>query len=244
MGGLFSYVGELPLDTQAMELYRYRRLRKPEHGLINIRLLKLFRGAFDDDLYVAVDEHSLELSGTSHNQEPKINVVRFALSYTWGDLHDCSRVIVRSAQTSDSASRHAPDESYIPVTKNLTEALRYIRCDYDERFLWVDAICIDQSDDDEALRERAWQVQAMHHIYAQATGVIIWLGTEADDSTYALESLHKLGSSILVDWTTSEIYTLEGKPSEPMEVWYDQQRSSRDRKAVADLLERPWFGRV
>lgn len=244
MGELYPYAGELLLDTQAMELYRYRRLREPEDGSVNIRLLKLFRGAFDDAIYVAIDEHSLELSGTSQNQEPKISVVWFALSYTWGDLQDCSRVVVRSARTSDGPTQHAAHESYITVTKNLTEALRHLRCDYDERFLWVDAICIDQSDDDEALRERARQVQAMHHIYAQATGVIIWLGTEADDSTYALESLHKLGSSILVDWTTSEIYTLEGKPSESMEVWYDQQRSSRDRKAVADLLERPWFGRV
>lgn len=244
MGELYPYVDELLLDTQAMELYQYRRLKEPEDGSVNIRLLKLFRGAFDDDIYVAVDEHSLELSGTSQNQQPKINVVWFALSYTWGDLQDCSKVTVRSVRTSDGVARHAPDESYIPVTKNLIEALRHVRCDYDERFLWVDAICIDQSDDDEALRERAWQVQAMHHIYAQATGVIIWLGTEADDSTYALESLHKLGSSISVDWTTSEIYTLEGKPSESMEIWYDQQRSSRDRKAVADLLERPWFGRV
>lgn len=241
---LYLYVGELLLDTQAMELYRYRRLKEPEDGVVNFRLLKLFRGAFDDDIYVAIDERSLELSGASPSQESKINGVWFALSYTWGDLRDFSKVIVRSACTSSGAAQHAADESYIPVTKNLTEALRHVRCDYDERFLWVDAICIDQSDDDEALRERAWQVQAMHYLYAQATGVIIWLGTEADDSTYALESLHRLGSSILVDWKTSEIYTLEGKPSKSMEVWYDQQRSLRDRKAVADLLERPWFGRV
>ena len=227
-----------------MELYRYRRLKEPEDGLVNFRLLKLFRGAFDDDVYVAVDELSLKLPVTSQDQEPENDLKWFALSYTWGDLQHRSRVIVRSARISDDAAGPAADERYIPVTKNLTEALRHIRCDYDERFLWVDAICIDQSDDDEALRERAWQVRSMHHIYAQATGVIIWLGAEADDSTYALESLHKLGSSFYVDWMTSEVHTREGKPSESMEIWHDRQRSSRDRKALANLLERPWFDRV
>ena len=229
---------------QAMELYRYTRLKEPGEGLVNFRLLTLFRGAFDDDIYVGVDERSLKLPGTPQSQEPDIDVKWFALSYTWGDLQDRSKVIVRSAGTSIDADGPVAGKSYISATKNLTEALRHIRCDNAERFLWVDAICIDQGDDSEALRERAWQVQSMHHIYAQATGVIIWLGGEADDSTYALESLHKLGSSIQVDWKTSEIYTQDGKPSEPMENWYDQRRSSRDRKAVINLLERPWFDRV
>ena len=113
----------------------------------------------------------------------------------------------------------AADESYIPVIENSAKALRSIRCDRAERFLWINAISIDRSDDEEALRERARQVQPIYHIYAQATGDIIWLGAEADDSTYALDSLHRLGSSMHVDRTTSEIFTQRGKPTESMEAW-------------------------
>ena len=233
------------MSAQTGEPYRYKRLKEPREGVLDIRLLTLFRGASNDNIYVAINVHSLNLPGTSQIQEPEIDVKWFALSYTWGDPQDPSKVFVLSGTTSDNAARPIQEESYISITKNLSEALRHVRCDYEERFLWVDAICIDQGDEEEALRERAWQVQSMHRIYAEATGVIIWLGAEAEDSTYALGSLHKLGSSIhTVDWTTFDIYTWEGKPSESMEYWYDQQRSSRDHKAVAKLLERPWFDRV
>ncbi len=225
-----------------MEPYPYERLKEPEEGLANFRFLTLLRGAFDDDIHVAVNVRTLKLRGTSPNHE--LDLKWFALSYTWGDLQDRSKVTVLPTGTSDDGAKPAAAGSYISVTKNLTEALRHMRCDYEERFLWADAICIDQGDDEEALRERAWHVQFMHHIYAQATGVIIWLGAEADDSTYALESLHKLASSFHVNWTTFEIYTLEGEPSESMKYWYDERRSSRDRTAVANLLERPWFDRV
>ncbi len=223
-----------------MEPYRYKRLKEPEQGLANFRLLTLLRGAFDDDIHVAVNVHLLP--GSLPNYE--LDVKWYALSYTWGDLQDRSKVTVLPSGASDDGAKPAATGSYISVTKNLTEALRHMRCDYEERLLWADAICIDQGDDDEALRERAWHVQFMHHIYAQATGVIIWLGAEADDSTYVLESLHKLASSFYVNWTTNEIYTLEGEPSESMKYWYDERRSSRDRTALIKLLERPWFDRV
>ena len=41
------------------------------------------------------------------------------------------------------------------------------------KILWADAACINQSDD----QERGHQVKQMGSIYATATKVLIWLGT-------------------------------------------------------------------
>jgi len=41
--------------------------------------------------------------------------------------------------------------------------------------IWVDALCIDQNN----LEEKAYQIELMHKIYAQAQHVVIWLGPES-----------------------------------------------------------------
>lgn len=61
--------------------------------------------------------------------------------------------------------------------------------------LWVDAVCINQCDDE----ERYQQVARMADIYSSAAKVVIWLGPEADNSTAAIESSKTLASKIHVD---------------------------------------------
>jgi hypothetical protein len=51
--------------------------------------------------------------------------------------------------------------------------------------LWVDAICIDQSN----IEERNHQVKLMDLIYKNAKIVFMWLGEEADGSDLAMEIL-------------------------------------------------------
>ena len=53
----------------------------------------------------------------------------------------------------------------------------------DDLSLWVDAICINQSD----LKERSSQVSMMGLIYQSASSCHVWLGTEADESNLAME---------------------------------------------------------
>jgi hypothetical protein len=50
--------------------------------------------------------------------------------------------------------------------------LRYLRKRNFERYLWIDAICINQADAD----EKGMQFTMMGSIYAQASRVLIWLG--------------------------------------------------------------------
>jgi hypothetical protein len=62
--------------------------------------------------------------------------------------------------------------------------------------LWIDALCINQSD----LKERAQQVQMMRLIYAQANRVVIWLGEHTDhlphDSIPAIRKLLELDTDV------------------------------------------------
>ncbi|KAF1982758.1 hypothetical protein K402DRAFT_295350, partial [Aulographum hederae CBS 113979] len=68
------------------------------------------------------------------------------------------------------------DGHHLQVTRNLAHALRRLRRPGVARTLWVDAICINQSDNEEKSR----QVGMMKNIYESASFVLIWLGPEPD----------------------------------------------------------------
>jgi hypothetical protein len=96
----------------------------------------------------------------------KDNPVYEALSYTWGSINGdaslCSTVNC--------------DGDQIKVTKNCEDALGRLRRDDGEPVLWVDAICIDQRNEE----EKAHQVAFMGSIYQHASRAIIWLGDASD----------------------------------------------------------------
>lgn len=82
-----------------------------------------------------------------------------ALSYTWGSP-DVLKVIKLNGQS-------------FKARKNLYDALVHLRHETEERTLWIDAICIDQSN----VHERNQQVSLMSYIYTRAEMVIVWLGS-------------------------------------------------------------------
>lgn len=98
-----------------------------------------------------------------------------ALSYVWGDINDTRSIEVEGRS--------------VPITANLHSALRHLRLQDQERILWVDALCINQSD----LRERMHQVSRMSYIYGQASQVVVWLGEGWHGSDMAMEFLRRLG---------------------------------------------------
>ncbi|KAK3321425.1 heterokaryon incompatibility protein-domain-containing protein [Cercophora scortea] len=86
-----------------------------------------------------------------------------ALSYVWG------------AKTPDDAYISCGDGSLgLQITRNCEAALRHLRLPSKERVLWVDAICIDQTD--AGRLERNKQVAMMGPIYSLAEDVLVWLG--------------------------------------------------------------------
>ncbi len=67
------------------------------------------------------------------------------------------------------------DHRLLPITENLHTALLHLRRPDSSRLLWIDQICINQSES--ALEERSMQVQHMGEIYRNAQRVIAWLGS-------------------------------------------------------------------
>jgi hypothetical protein len=114
------------------------------------------------------------------------------LSYTWGDsrdTRDTEVILVNGTETS--------------VTANLAAALRTFRrlkC-FNGRFkLWVDYICINQSD----LEERSSQVAMMRDLYTDSWTTNAFLGPAADGSDKALRLLRTLAAHE-VDSTTGAL---------------------------------------
>jgi hypothetical protein len=102
------------------------------------------------------------------------------LSYAWGDASTTKEVEVHGQPCS--------------ITRILFSALQNLRKQTESRFLWVDAICIAQEDNE----EKSSQVGSMHHIYAGSHNCLIYLGdcldvgfteVEAEDTLDAIRML-------------------------------------------------------
>lgn len=137
-----------------------------------------------------------------------------ALSYTWGDAKDGSRSISINSKSFD-------------VRNNLWHALIRLQSEMtDSELLWVDAISINQAN----IKERNHQVINMRSIFEKATQVIIWLGTESNDSSLAFALLKDLHQSRLSD------------PA--LAIRLQHPDVERGLKAVAALFVRPYWLRI
>ncbi|KAL8403138.1 hypothetical protein RB594_008411 [Gaeumannomyces avenae] len=143
-----------------------------------------------------------------------------ALSYVWGSEENKQPIYVQLNDKSggSSATPSTGNDYYLLITANLHEALSYLRDRVLERVIWIDAICINQENND----EKRQQVQSMAKIYANASRVIVWLGKAASDSDQAFEALRRAAG---------------GRRAPPAIDEPTQQ-------AILTLLERPWFQRI
>ncbi|KAF9696588.1 hypothetical protein EKO04_005207 [Ascochyta lentis] len=122
----------------------------------SIRLITLLPGNFSTPLRCQIAEFQ------KHSLTPYE-----ALSYTWGDSE-----APESIQICESADLE-PTIQIVPITRNLYEALQRLRTE-EPRKLWIDALCINQSD----LEEKGHQVASMGQVYCKADRVIVWLGED------------------------------------------------------------------
>lgn len=111
--------------------------------------------------------------------------IYYALSYVWGNPDSTDAVVCNGHRLRITFNLakvlRRLQKGFIPPKATVDSDRRwdrqrrcwYTRPDADPYYLfWIDAICINQ----QSLMERNHQVQMMKEIYAQATGVIVWLG--------------------------------------------------------------------
>jgi hypothetical protein len=133
-----------------------------------------------------------------------------ALSYTWG-----------LASTSNQSQVHLSD-GLLRISNNLDMALRHLRQHKTNRVLWIDAICINQSDDS----EKSDQVAQMREVYENASEVQIWLGPAG---VYSHD-----GINVLTGLTQAE-GIMKG---------LDGPFATFDHHALDDILSRDWWSRL
>ncbi|KAI0844790.1 HET-domain-containing protein [Daldinia vernicosa] len=86
------------------------------------------------------------------------------------------------------------------ITPNLLYALQRFRMPTEARMIWVDAICINQEDDDEKSR----QIPFMRQIYRSASSVLVWLGIDKSASD-SMRRLHHYTKQPRSSASTTEI---------------------------------------
>jgi Heterokaryon incompatibility protein (HET) len=104
-------------------------------------------------LYLQPRDHSDTIAGMLMHVKLSEKPAYEALSYEWGKKE------VKLIQLNGEKFQ---------VRENLFNALSKLRHQFTPRFLWIDALCIDQND----LNERNHQVPQIVRIYSQAQSVI------------------------------------------------------------------------
>ena len=166
-----------------------------------IRLIELLPGV-GGPLRAKIQRFDLEKAPAFH-----------ALSYVWGHPEVENTILL---------GHHSFKQERI--TGNLHAALTEIRRPGQSRFVWVDALCIDQQN----LEEKNKQVQIMGTIFASAAEVIIWLGEATEHSKWGMRILQVIA---------------EGKAFEDNPPWKNNPPEVIQ-KGLIDILSRPWFHRI
>ncbi|KAF5695034.1 heterokaryon incompatibility protein (het-6OR allele) [Fusarium globosum] len=161
-----------------------------------------------------------------------------ALSYVWGH-----------PKLSDEEAPYSitVDGRPFEVTPNLFHALVQLSQSYRIRQgfkLWIDAICINQNDND----ERGKQVVRMRDIYQSAWQVAIWLGPADQDSQLALSALDWLARESkrpnpMVDFYT-ESFSIDLRPIIIMWPTYESPMKKEVYKALFYFFTRPYWRRM
>ncbi|KAL9044815.1 MAG: hypothetical protein Q9214_002074 [Letrouitia sp. 1 TL-2023] len=191
-----------------------------------IRLLTLLPGKLNAPIRVRLDTTIL-----AKGHVP----VYEALSYTWGSL-DCPIDIFFDIPRGS--------DQFLPVTQNLGCALQHLRYMDKPRILWIDAVCVNQQD----LPERSKQVARMADVYSLAKKVLAWIGPEADNSTYALNTLRDINNVIDVDFFGMSILPSSNVRYSDESAWSDKTKTiiynTEKFMPIHHLFGRPWFERL
>jgi hypothetical protein len=174
--------------------YPYKSLHRERR---TIRLLSILPGSRGSPIICLLTYAYLN-SGTQYE----------ALSYTWASKEPARRIQL--------------DGRLFSVSGNLWLALERFRRPDTPRKIWVDQICINQSDE----MEKSYQVRQMGAVYSQAKEVLIWLGPENKDTSLAVQAFQAYAA---------------GEPEITIAL---RTRHSKPWRAVMKVIGNPYWNRV
>ncbi|KAJ9603032.1 hypothetical protein H2200_012327 [Cladophialophora chaetospira] len=196
--------------------FEYSSFKDParEIRLISIHAVEDSERASSSQIAVSCSLTTVEFESPSLPQY-------IAISYAWGNTSRTKSLVINGKLTQ--------------ITENLDHALRYFRASSELRgvFLWIDAICIDQQNNE----EKSIQVSMMKRIFESAHGVVAWLGPSDEGDKIAIEALYELESVVPATETSSNI---------SLKNVYDyidvlRQDNGPKARAIQKLTTKPWF---
>jgi hypothetical protein len=220
--------------------YQYDKIRNDEHKLSNkIRLVKLLPPRSPS---LQTPELSIGLFDLEGEFPPYT-----ALSYTWGPAQ------IQSVKKPEQTNPPNPPEvrtimvnsSRYDVQLNLFDALCHLGIARPGEYVWIDAVCINQSDNE----EKAEQVAMMDIIYKRASKTTVWLGKASPHTARAVDLL-SASSQVArhVALTIAKLGHWTEPPHRSDLLGFQQaglpQLQEEDWKALEDIYSRRYFGRV
>ncbi|RDW78221.1 hypothetical protein BP5796_06073 [Coleophoma crateriformis] len=179
-----------------------------------------------------------------------------ALSYTWGPPGNTHNIILNG--------------QLFPVRQNLHDALAQLaKSRLIDNYIWIDAICINQGEDEVALKERSSQIVLMKQVYEQAKKIVVWLGKPENklnnhSAAKKLREFSDFHRRVILKWNPYRPWIKPTAPVSHETIVADLRAQVKDsvesgRKDVLDkvgsysynawlgiseLLKSPWWGRT
>lgn len=149
-----------------------------------------------------------------------------ALSYVWGDEHP-----KRTVQISGYS---------VEVTRMLYTAFEHLRHPLEKRTLWIDQVCIDQTNDD----EKSHQVSLMRMIYKKCSQCVVWLGDIPSDKGFS--KFDAEAAMAFIHTMAYERYNLSEVDPKIRTFVANDVGGKKARKAFEALIMggNPWWSRV
>lgn len=173
-GSLQSQTSSLEDDKNVEEItrheearYTYSRIKEGE-----FRLLRLHPGNTGDAIHCSLVIDNVD---TPSSYE--------ALSYVWGAQQPAQNILL-----SDEIGSAFTPPTRFQVGPNLYSALHHLRAQDTPLLLWVDALCINQQDNE----EKNHQIKSMGAIFSKAWNVVIYLGESDVSSRFFFSHLHRV----------------------------------------------------
>ncbi|KAK4096698.1 hypothetical protein N658DRAFT_480163 [Parathielavia hyrcaniae] len=203
-------------ETQQPDAYVYRPLESPRH----IRLLKLepkswFNPPSCGLVHICLDDLSQGRPNTPGYE---------AISYTWGTKAPSIPLNV--------------DGKRLLVTDVIDDFLFHRQSSLTPVYLWIDAICINQS----STAEKDVQLPLMREIYQSAQRAVVWLDKGGPANAYEASALVRLIRTAGL-FTQTLGFVQEGQLPR-IHMLYMSEKEEGAYRAVGRLLGHPWFTRI